>query len=90
VDGRIDIFKAHGFNKRVMALARENEAHSDDELAEGDADSAEAVYHIKEKEGRSDKVTAFFRMADRQRQKMARGKSRHHKLANVLFSYPID
>ena len=72
-----------------MALARENEAHSDDELAEGNADSVEAVYHIKEKEGRAVKVTALFRMADMQRQRMARGKSRHHKFVDTLFLIPL-
>ncbi|KAF8218743.1 hypothetical protein L208DRAFT_1347825, partial [Tricholoma matsutake] len=50
-DGRMDVFRAHGFNKHIVALARENEAHSDDELAEGNAESVDVVYHIKEKEG---------------------------------------
>jgi hypothetical protein len=59
-----------------MALANENEAHSDDELAEGDTDS---VYHIKEKEGRATGVTAFFRMADKQRQRMNKSKSGRFK-----------
>lgn len=30
-DGRLDVLKAHGFSsKQIVALARENEAHSDD------------------------------------------------------------
>ena len=55
-----------------MALANENEAHSDDELAEGDTDS---VYHIKEKEGWATGVTAFFCIADKQCQRMNKSKS---------------
>ncbi|KAF8222616.1 hypothetical protein L208DRAFT_1321469, partial [Tricholoma matsutake] len=46
--GRVEVFKAQCFNDQVLALANENKAHSDDELAEGGTDS---VYHIKEKEG---------------------------------------
>lgn len=83
------MFKAHGFNKRVMALARENEAHSDDELAEGNTESVDAVYHIKEKEGCAKKVTAFFRMADEERKRMNRSKRRHLKLANLCVSFYI-
>lgn len=85
------MFRARGFNKHVVALARENEAHSDDELAEGNAESVDAVYHIKEKEGRSTKVTAFFRMADQERKRMNRSKSkrRHLKLADLCFSFYI-
>ena len=83
------MFRARGFNKHVVALARENEAHSDDELAEGNAESADAVYHIKEKEGRSVKVTAFFRMADKECKQMNRSKRRHLKLANICFSFYI-
>jgi hypothetical protein len=81
------VFQAHGFTKQVVALARENEAHSDDELAEGNVESADAVYHIKEKEGRAKKVTAFFRMADEERKRMNRNKRRHLKLAYHCFSF---
>lgn len=70
-------------------MASVNEAHSDDELAEGTGES-DTVYHIKEKEGRSAKVTAFFRMADKERQRMNKGKSRHYKLTNVLFLFYIS
>ena len=78
------MFQARGFNKQVVALARENEAHSDDELDEG---NAESVYYIKEKEGRAKKVTAFFRMADKERKRMNRSKRRHLKLAKLCFSF---
>lgn len=81
------MFQARGFNKQVVALARENEAHSDDELAEENAGSVDAVYYIKEKEGRAKKVTAFFRMADEERKRMNRSKGRHLKLANLCFSF---
>lgn len=74
------VIKAQGFNKLVVALAHETEAHSDDELT----DSAEVpVYHIKEKAGRSQKVTKFFRMADVQRQRMAQSKSRHYRYITI-------
>jgi hypothetical protein len=59
-----------------LALANENEAHSDDELAEGGTDS---VYHIKEKEGQATGVAAFFCMADKQRQWMNKSKSSRFK-----------
>lgn len=71
------MLKAQGFNTRVIALAGETEAHSDDEFA--DDGNAEAKYHIKEKEGRSPKVKNFFRMADLQRRRMVRAKKNHHK-----------
>jgi hypothetical protein len=65
------VLKAHGFNSQVVALAEEKEAHSNDELVEGNADSAEAIYHIKEKESWAMKTTAFFMMVDKQhRQKL--------------------
>ncbi|KAG6906557.1 hypothetical protein DXG01_013207 [Tephrocybe rancida] len=66
-----------GFKASVISLAKENEAHSDDELV--DLPAPNIVYHIKEKEGRSDKVTSFFQMTDVMRHRMARAKSRHHK-----------
>ncbi|GLB39666.1 hypothetical protein LshimejAT787_0701760 [Lyophyllum shimeji] len=75
--GRIDVLKAYGFNKQVLALASETEAHSDDDLPEGTEESAEAVYQIAEKEGRSEKVKKFFRMADEQRRRMAMRRNRH-------------
>lgn len=81
---RVDVLKAQGFNSRVIALANETEAHSDDELEDSDGDGP--VYHIKEKEGRSEKVKAFFRMADKQRQRMARAKRRHTKLITYRIS----
>ncbi|KAF9455477.1 hypothetical protein BDZ94DRAFT_1366458 [Collybia nuda] len=56
---RINVLKAQGFNKRVVSLALENEAHSDDELGDVNNDT---VYFIKEKEGRSTKIKNFFRM----------------------------
>jgi altronate dehydratase len=81
------VFQAHGFSKQVVALARENEAHSDDELAEWNAESVDVVYYIKEKEGSAKKVTAFFRMADEECKQMNRSKRRHLKLANLCFSF---
>ncbi|KAG6903610.1 hypothetical protein DXG01_016349, partial [Tephrocybe rancida] len=51
--GRLDVFMAQGFKPRVIALASENEAHSDDEFTEK-ADGP-GVYLIKSKEGRSQK-----------------------------------
>lgn len=77
-NGRLDVLKAQGFGKRVIALANETEAHSDDELE--DDTSGKVIYHIKEKEGRASKVKNFFRMADQQRQRMARAKRRYNKL----------
>ena len=85
----MDMVRACGFNKHVVALARENEAHSDDELAKGNAESVDAVYHIKEKEGHLTKVTAFFRMADQEHKQMNRSKRRHLKWANLRFSFYI-
>jgi hypothetical protein len=66
----------------VIRLASETEAHSDDEQAALPAqasDTGEIIYHIKEKEGRSDKVKNFFRLADDVRRRMAKGKRKHAK-----------
>ena len=81
------MFEAHGFNKQVVALARENEAHSYDELAEGAAELVNAVYHIKKKEGCAGKVTAFFRIADEEHKQMNRCKIKHLKLGNLCFAF---
>ena len=61
-----------------------------DELAEGD-DSHTPVYHIKTKDGHSEKVKIFLRMLDKQRQRNATGKRRSRqpstgKLAQVLMA----
>ncbi|RDB22349.1 hypothetical protein Hypma_010544 [Hypsizygus marmoreus] len=87
-NGRTEVFKSHGFNKRVVALSIETESHSDDEL-EGDPNSIESVYHIKEKEGRSGKVTRFFRMADLQRRQTAKGKRGHYKPERSRIDPPM-
>ncbi|KAF8234276.1 hypothetical protein L208DRAFT_1550295, partial [Tricholoma matsutake] len=69
--------------------------------AKNPGSSVDAVYHIKEKEGCSTKVTAFFRMADQECKRTNRSKRRHLKLANppmpklseltaLLKKVPID
>ncbi|RDB18252.1 hypothetical protein Hypma_000603 [Hypsizygus marmoreus] len=88
--GRLKVLMAQGFNKRVIALADETEVHSDDELAEGvTTDSGEAVYHIKEKEGRSTKVMNFFRMADVRRRRMDQSKRKQYKLPERRREDPV-
>ncbi|KAF8225626.1 hypothetical protein L208DRAFT_1072530, partial [Tricholoma matsutake] len=57
-------------------------------LAEGNAESVDVVYHIKEKEGHLTKVTASFRIVDQERKQMNRSKRRHLKLANLLTALP--
>ncbi|KAG6914363.1 hypothetical protein DXG01_000785 [Tephrocybe rancida] len=48
--GQLEVLMAQGFKPQIIALAQENEAHSDDELT---ADGP--VYYIKNKEGRLQK-----------------------------------
>ncbi|KAL1687026.1 hypothetical protein GGG16DRAFT_63080 [Schizophyllum commune] len=65
--------KMQGCPAWTQALCIENEAHSDDEFELVDVATPDgvttkkAIYTIRKKEGRSDKVTAFFRMVDRSR-----------------------
>ncbi|EDR04503.1 uncharacterized protein LACBIDRAFT_330689 [Laccaria bicolor S238N-H82] len=66
---QVRILKAQGFNERTVDLADEAEAHSDDELAEGDSGS-QLTYHIKVKDGCSIKVKSFFWMLDSQPPKL--------------------
>lgn len=70
-------------------MAKEREAHSDDELVEipnSDNAGVEQVYHINKKEGRAEKVTNFYRkLLDTKRRRMAQSKGTHHKLAIIFF-----
>jgi hypothetical protein len=72
-------------------LAKEREAHSDDELVEIpnlDTSTVEQVYHINKKEGRAEKVTNFYRkLLDTKRRRMAQSKGTHHKLTINFFSF---
>ncbi|KAG6913388.1 hypothetical protein DXG01_007233, partial [Tephrocybe rancida] len=65
-DKRLDYLKAEGFPRRVIALAVETEAHSNDEFMNADPESGrpKPVYWRKIKEGRSVKTTALFCMVD--------------------------
>ena len=75
-NSRKETLKAHGFNPRVLALAQENDAHSDDELrapaipaqagvaSTSAAASTGIIYTIRRKPGRSAKVKKFFRLID--------------------------
>ncbi|KAF8218567.1 hypothetical protein L208DRAFT_1486018 [Tricholoma matsutake] len=65
------------------------EAKNPGSLAEGNAESVDVVYHIKEKEGHSMKVTAFFRMADKECKQMNRSKRRHLKLEQCCEDPPM-
>ena len=67
----------------VLDSICENEAHSDNELFEGGQDDASeaVIYHITEKEGRSMKFKKFYQILDSQRQRLAKGKRRLHKLS---------
>lgn len=77
---------AEGFGENILALARDAESHSDDEL--GDAEHVAVgssnrpgtpmqVFYIKTKDGRSAKVKAFFRKLDEKQRRMAMAKSRY-------------
>jgi hypothetical protein len=57
-------------------LAKETEAHADDEMIQM---NNETVHHITRKDGRSAKVTNLFRMADALRVKVAKRKGHHLK-----------
>ncbi|KAF9471291.1 hypothetical protein BDN70DRAFT_977169, partial [Pholiota conissans] len=72
---RVDILKAQGFNDRVIALAQETEAHSDDE-----SDDEGETYTITRKEGRSEKVTNLFRMCDEMHRRIVKTqRGRNHR-----------
>ena len=73
--GQVCILKAQGFNEQTVDLADKAEAHSDDEVAEGDSGS-ELTYHIKIKDGRSMKVKSFFRMLDSQHRRLDRSQAK--------------
>ncbi|KAG6904703.1 hypothetical protein DXG01_007800 [Tephrocybe rancida] len=82
-DKWLDYLKAEGFPRRVIALAVETEAHSDDEFMDADPESGrpKPVYWRKIKEGQSVKTTALFRMVDERRIcKAARQRSGNLKL----------
>ena len=82
--------KDQGFNEHVLALAEENEAHSDDELAPpvgSNTTPGEPIYHIKQKDGRAQKVTNFFQTIDVQRRLKARRRGRHQKFAIMLLFF---
>lgn len=55
--------KADGYSRAVVALAEENEAHSDDEL-DSTAPAGREQYLIRVKTGRNPAVTMLFRSAD--------------------------
>ncbi|KAJ3831370.1 hypothetical protein F5878DRAFT_729669 [Lentinula raphanica] len=59
-ENRVRQIKADGFNKRFLALAEENDAHSDDEPDP----TTPGTYLIHPKQGRSANVTAIFRKID--------------------------
>ncbi|KAL1723232.1 hypothetical protein EV715DRAFT_286733 [Schizophyllum commune] len=69
---RTALLKAQGFPDRTLALSKETAAHSDDEMEFEDiivdgVAQKNPVYRIREKVGRSGKVTHLFRMVDRMR-----------------------
>jgi hypothetical protein len=68
---RLALLEAMGFNERVISLASENEAHSEDEFVVDATNSRGVVYHIKEKEGRSTKAKKFYRLLDLKRHQIA-------------------
>lgn len=84
------MLKAQAFNEKAVALAEENEAHSDDEFDQEDNETREQVYHITVKEGRSKKVQDFFRMLDVQRQHANKRKRKYQRLSvTVCFFFFI-
>ncbi len=60
---RVKQLKDDGFHPQVIRLAQENNAHSEDER-KPDSPPNEDHYLIREKVGRSEKVTVLFRQAD--------------------------
>ncbi|KAL1692494.1 hypothetical protein GGG16DRAFT_32090, partial [Schizophyllum commune] len=67
---RTALLKAQGFPDRTLALSKETAAHSDDEMEFEDiivdgVAQKNPVYRIREKVGRSGKVTDLFRMLTR-------------------------
>ncbi|KAL1712148.1 hypothetical protein EV715DRAFT_297347 [Schizophyllum commune] len=74
--------KMQGCPMWTQALCIENEAHSDDEMevidvaAPDGSNVKKTVYTIRKKEGRSDKVTGFFRMVDKSRAAQALARPR--------------
>ena len=93
---RVQTLVSHSFNPRTVALAQENDAHSDDELrpppppaasvtASSSAPAAvlsAAIYDIRRKAGRSTTVKKFFWMLDvAQAQSNLRVKARYRRCA---------
>jgi hypothetical protein len=58
---RVRLIKSECFSNEVVALAAKNEAHSDDEMGQV---NGKTIYHVKRKEGHSEKVGKFFDMVD--------------------------
>ncbi|KAG6913722.1 hypothetical protein DXG01_004703 [Tephrocybe rancida] len=86
--GRVNVLKAQCFSQQVISLAKETEAHSDDELIEAnDANGIAGNYHIKVKEGRSQKVKTLFRLADVTRRRLASGKRGYRKLSTPSLAH---
>jgi hypothetical protein len=98
------MLQAEGFSERVIKLAIENDAHSDDELqvTPQEEDGAEPVagpsalpalppelYFIKEKTGRSEKVKNFFHLLDDKRRQYSKIKKVHHRLAIFILFAPL-
>jgi hypothetical protein len=101
---RVQTLISHSFNPRTLALAEENDAHSDDELrppplpaasaaassSASAAASSAVIYDIKQKGGRSIKVKMFFRMLDAARaQSTLRLKARHRRWAAPPYWFHI-
>ncbi|KAG6913893.1 hypothetical protein DXG01_003672 [Tephrocybe rancida] len=88
--GRVNILKAQCLSQHVISLAKETEAHSDDELIEAnDANGIAGNYHIKVKEGRSQKVKTLFRLADVTRCHLASGKRGYRKQERNRVDSPM-